>query len=235
MIAALAFLTPVGRARAPTPGALRWFAVVGLLVGAVVGGVWELASLVWAPPLAAAMALTADLAMTGMLHVDGLADSGDGLLPHLPRERRLAVMAEPAIGAFGTTVVVATLVLRWSALASATADLWLVAGLWALSRTGMAVVVATVPYAREGGLATAFRPAEGQPPRLALAAGGLAAAALVVAAVGVAGVAVVAIATAAGAGVVALGVRRLGGFTGDVVGAAGLVAETVGLVVAAAR
>lgn len=235
MIAALAFLTPLGVARRPTPGALPWFAAVGLVVGALVGGVWELASLLWAPPVAAALALTADLVLTGMLHVDGLADSGDGLLPHLPRERRLAVMAEPTVGAFGATVVVATLLLRWSALASATPDLWLVAGLWALSRTGMALVVAAVPYAREGGLATAFRPAGSRPPRLALAAGGLAAAALVVVAVGAHGLVVVALTVGSGAAVVALGVRRLGGFTGDVVGAAGLVAETVGLVVAAAR
>jgi adenosylcobinamide-GDP ribazoletransferase len=61
------------------------------------------------------------------------------------------------------------------------------------------------------------------------------AAGLVLVAEGPAGVAVVVVAMAAAAGVVALAVRRLGGFTGDVLGAAGIVAETAGLVVAAAR
>ncbi|MEX2659043.1 MAG: adenosylcobinamide-GDP ribazoletransferase [Acidimicrobiales bacterium] len=232
MIAALAFLTPLGGARAPTPGAVRWFPVVGLLVGVCVGGVWRGAAVLWAPALAAALAVVADLALTGMLHVDGLADSGDGLLPHLPRERRLAVMAEPAVGAFGATVVLATLLLRWSAFASMAADVWLVAGLWVLSRTLMAVVVVRVPYARETGLATAFRGGGGTVPAL----GGLVVATgLVLVASGPAGFAVLVAALVAGGGVVVLGVRRLGGFTGDVLGAAGVVAETAGLVVAAAR
>jgi adenosylcobinamide-GDP ribazoletransferase len=116
--------------------------VVGLLVGLAVGLVWRGAGALWAPALAAAVAVAADLALTGMLHVDGLADSADGLLPHLgaddeARPRRLAIMAEPTVGAFGVTVVVATLLLRWAALASMAADVWLVAGLWVLSRSLM--------------------------------------------------------------------------------------------------
>lgn len=232
MIAALAFLTPLGGARAPTPGAVPWFPVVGLLVGFCVGGAWWGAASLWSPPAAAALAVVADLVLTGMLHVDGLADSGDGLLPHLPRERRLAVMSEPAVGAFGATVVVATLLLRWSAFASMEADVWLVAGLWVLSRTLMAVVVVRVPYARVTGLATAFRGGAGTVPAVG---GAVLAAGLVLVASGPAGLAVLVAAAVAGGGVVALGVRRLGGFTGDVLGAAGVVAETAGLVVAAAR
>lgn len=231
MIAALAFLTPLGGARTPTPVAVRWFPLVGLLVGLCVGGVWRGGAVLWAPAVAAGVAVVADLALTGMLHVDGLADSADGLLPHLPRERRLAVMAEPTVGAFGATVVVATLLLRWAALASMAADIWLVAGLWALSRSLMAIVLVRVPYARDGGLASAFRGAGGA---VAAMAGMLAGGVLVVAAVGPPGLAVVVAACAAGTGVVALAVHRLGGSTGDVLGAAGVVAETVGLVVAAA-
>lgn len=241
MIAALSFLTPLGRAGTPTPASLRWFPMVGLVVGLGVGAVWWAGSALWAPVVAAGLAVIADLALTGMLHVDGLADSGDGLLPHLSKERRLAVMAEPSVGAFGVTVVVAVVMLRWSALASMAADVWIVTGLWVVSRTLMAVVVVSVPYARDGGLASAFRPsgrttaAPDAAVTVALLAGGLMGAALVVAGVGPAGLVAVAGGCGAGAAVVALGVRRLGGFTGDVVGAAGIVAETVGLVVAAAR
>ena len=98
---ALAFLTPLGGASTPSPGALSWFPLVGALIGVAVGGVWWLAAKGWGPAPAAALAVAADLALTGLLHVDGLADSADGLLPHLDRQRRLEVMAEPGIGAFG--------------------------------------------------------------------------------------------------------------------------------------
>jgi adenosylcobinamide-GDP ribazoletransferase len=236
--AALAFLTPLGGARTPSPTTLRWFPVVGLLVGLAVGLSWWAADEVWAPAVAAALVVVVDLALTGMLHVDGLADSADGLLPHLgppaqARPRRLEIMAEPTIGAFGVTVVVATLLLRWAALASMAVDVWLVCGLWVLSRSLMAAVLTSVPYARDGGLAGAFLGAPGG--RVTAAGGGLLAVVLVTAGVGLPAVAVVTAALVAGGGVVALGVRRLGGFTGDVLGAAGVVAETVGLAVAAAR
>src|SRR5205085_203816 len=128
---ALAFLTPIGGAVPPSPDAVRWFPIAGLLIGLAVGGVWWGAAQFWSPAVAAALAVVADLALTGMLHMDGLVDSADGLLPHLDRERRLAVMSEPTVGAFGVVVAVAVLLLRWVALASMSADVWLVAGLLA--------------------------------------------------------------------------------------------------------
>src|SRR5262249_5245199 len=107
------------------------------------------------PAVAAAITVAADLALTGLLHIDGLADSADGLLPHLTRERRLAVMAEPSIGAYGVAVAGAVLLLRFAALASMQPSILLVAGAWCGSRTVMAVAARALPYARtEGGLAT---------------------------------------------------------------------------------
>lgn len=98
----------------------------------------------------------------------------------------------------------------------------------------MAVALRAVPYAREGGgLASAF---VGTRSWLGLAlVGATCGLGLGVLAAGAAGAAAVAVAAVAGGGVVALGVSRLGGHTGDVLGAAGMMAETVGLVVAAAR
>lgn len=228
---ALAFLTPLGRAVAPTPRALPWFPVVGFLVGGAVGGVWWGAGEVWSPLVAAALAVTADLALTGMLHLDGLADAADGLLPHLERRRRLEVMRRPDVGAYGVAAVGAVLLLRWSALASVSPEPLAVAGLWSASRAAMAVAATTVPYARERGLASAFRPAGWVAP-LVLGAGlGGAGAAVGVGPVGAAAVASVG---AAAAAVVALARVRVGGFTGDVLGAAGVTGETVGLLVVAA-
>ena len=63
-----------------------------------------------------------------MLHVDGLADSADGLLPHMPRERRLEVMSDPTVGAYGVAVTVCVLLLRFAALASMPPSILLIAG-----------------------------------------------------------------------------------------------------------
>jgi adenosylcobinamide-GDP ribazoletransferase len=233
VIGALGFLTVVGRASPPSASTLRWFPLTGALVGTAVGSVWWGADRIWPAGLAAAIAVAADLLVTGMLHLDGLADTADGVLPHLERGRRLDVMATPDVGAFGVGVVVATLLLRWTAFASFGPDVLVVAGLWCASRTLMAVAVRSLPYARaEGGLALAFG---GPAPALGLVAGGsILAIALAAAGEGGPGAAAVAAAAVAGVGVLALGRARLGGYTGDVLGAAGLVAETVGLVVAAA-
>ena len=96
---AVAFLTPLGGARAPSSDALRWFPVIGLGLGLALGGIWWGAGRLWPAPVAAALVVAADLGLTGLLHVDGLTDSADGLLPPLDRERRLEVMAAPDVGA----------------------------------------------------------------------------------------------------------------------------------------
>ena len=109
--------------------------------------------------VAAALAVIVDLALTGMLHVDGLSDSADGLIAPLSRERRLAVMSDPRAGAFGSIAVVALLLARFSAFASLTPS-WsmvaVIAALWSVARTVMAVAACVVPYARGSGLATVF-------------------------------------------------------------------------------
>ncbi len=232
MRAALGFLTIVGGAAPPDRRAPAWFGLVGALVGLAVGAVWWGAGELWPPLLAAVLAVGADAALTGMLHLDGLADSADGLLPPVDRARRLAIMATPDVGAFGLVAVLLVLVARVAALSTLTPDPLLVAGLWAGARAGMALTMAVVPYARAAGAASGFADRRSGPVAVTL----VVAVVVVVATLG--GWAGVATATALVAGfaaVVALAVRRLGGYTGDVLGAAGVVAETVGLVVAAAR
>jgi adenosylcobinamide-GDP ribazoletransferase len=230
---ALAFLTVLGGARAPTGRALRWFPVIGALLGAAVGAVWWAGGEVLPVLLAACMATAADLALTGLLHVDGLADSADGLLPHADRERRLTIMRRPDVGAFGVAVTAMVLLVRVGAFASRPASILLVVGLWAAARAVVAAAPSVLPYARtEGGLASAML--DERPARWPVVAVVPAAAVAAVGA-GLAGaVAVVAVVGAAVA-VLALAQRRIGGFTGDVLGAAIVVGETVGLVVAAAR
>ena len=224
MRAALAFLTPLPVGSPPPPDAstLRWFPLVGALLGAGVGGTWWAAGEVFPPLVAAAIAVAVDVVITGALHLDGLADSADGLLAHhADADRRKQVMAAPDVGAFGVAAVGLALLLRWAALASMTPDVWLVVALWCASRSLMVVALRAVPYVG-GGLGSAFVGARALLGVIGVVASGL-----------VAGVEVAALLLAA-AGVVVLGRRRLGGVTGDVLGAAGVVGETVGLVVATA-
>jgi adenosylcobinamide-GDP ribazoletransferase len=229
---ALAFLTPLFGASEPRPQTLGWFPLVGAALGLVLGALWWGAEWVWPPAVAAAIVVTADLALTGLLHVDGLADSADGLLPHLDRPRRLEVMATSDIGAFGVATVTAVLLLRWAALAAMAPSPLLLGGLWCASRTAMAFTARTVPYARPGGLASSFLGGRALPTAIV---GGALAVALAFAGPGMPGAVAVGAVVVGAAAVVALACRRIGGFTGDVLGASGMVGETAGLVVAAAR
>jgi len=233
---ALSFLTPIPVCGArPSGRTLAWFPLVGLVLGASLGFFWRWSADVWPGIVAAALVVALDLGLTGMLHLDGLADSADGLLSHLPRQRRFAVMSAPDIGAFGLGVATLTLILRVSCLAVIVPAPLLLIGLWVASRSLMAATIAGVPYAKDdGGLASAFL--VGRPRALVLFVPGAALAML--AGYGwhpLWGTGAVVAGLTAGGAVVALGRRQLGGFTGDVLGAAGMVAETVGLLVAAAR
>jgi adenosylcobinamide-GDP ribazoletransferase len=230
---AIAFLTPLGGAAVPDARTFTWFPVVGALIGAVLGGVWWGADQIWSPLVAAALVVSADLALTGLLHVDGLVDTADGLLPQVPRARRLAIMSEPSVGAYGIAVAGVVLLLRFSALATMPPEVALLAGIWCASRTTMAVAARAVPYARDdGGLASALLGGDWRGVALY---GGAGSVALAATAAGWPGALAVAAGFAAAGGVVALARRRLGGFTGDVLGAAGVVGETVALLVASAR
>ncbi|GAC1375046.1 MAG: adenosylcobinamide-GDP ribazoletransferase [Acidimicrobiales bacterium] len=230
---AVGFLTPFGGAVDPASEAVYWFPVVGAVLGLLVGGAWWAASLVWSPLVAAVIALAVDFTVTGMLHLDGLCDAADGLLAPMGTGRRLQVMASPDIGAFGLGVGATIVVLRVACLAALSPSPVLVAGLWAGSRTAMAAVLVGVPYARPGGLAAAFRGTDPKRLFVPVTAGGAALALLLVLAWRpIHGpLALVALAVASGS-VVVLARRRIGGFTGDVLGAIGMVGETVGLLIA---
>ena len=229
---ALGLLTTFGR-RGGTlrPGALSWFPIVGAALGGLLGGWWWLADRWWPAPVAAALVVAADLAATGMLHVDGLADTADGLLPHAARDRRLAIMRAPDVGAFGVAAVVLALVLSVTALATQPVSILLLVGVWAAARALVASAPGVMRYARDEGIASSLLDGAPRWPVLTIPL------AVVVAAfgAGIAGVAGVVLGVAAGVVVLAVSQRRLGGFTGDVLGATIVVAETVGLVVAAAR
>lgn len=231
MLSALGFLTILGGARTPDRSTFRWFPVVGALIGAVLAGVWVVAGELWSPAIAAVLVVAADLAITGLLHADGLADSADGLLPHLDRDRRLAVMATPDVGGFALAVVPVVLLARWAALAGDLVDPLSLIGVWAASRTLLAVIPAVVPYARTGGLATAMLPGASAWTAVWL----IPALGVLLVAQGANGAAALAALLLTSVGVIVLARRRIGGFTGDVLGATAVLAETAALLALAAR
>jgi adenosylcobinamide-GDP ribazoletransferase len=238
MRAAVAFLTSIGKAAPPTPAALAWFPIVGASIGLAVGGVWVGAGHIWPAVAVAAVTVAVEAILTGGLHWDGLADTGDGLLPALPTERRLQAMADPNVGAFGVLAVAVVVVLRFAALAAGPARVWVIAALLCLSRTAVAVVTLVVRYARAEGLASAFRDPSRSPAVRTVA----------ISAIGLAISLPLALidrpahgAAALGAEVVTIGlltwlaVRRLGGYTGDVLGAQIVLGETAGMLLWSAR
>jgi adenosylcobinamide-GDP ribazoletransferase len=246
VIGVFSFLTVFGRgrwARRPKPWDLVWFPIVGALIGLLVGAVFAVADNTWGAVVGAALAVLADLIVTGLLHFDGLADSADGLLPHLTKERRLEVMSTPGVGAFGVTTVATALVLRWAVFAESAAACFAhgqlalaVAGVWTVSRGIMAVTVSAVPYARAEGLASAFggvRPARALLTAIVTIAIGLP---LLMNPVTAPRAVVTFAVMALTAGLVVwFAYRRVGGYTGDVLGAAGIVAEIAGLLALTAR
>ena len=249
---ALGFLTSLPmRVGEVQPGdlgrAAGWFPVVGLLLGAVLSVSYWL--LLWVFPSALAGGLVVALwaALTGGLHLDGLADCGDGLLASATPERRLEIMRDPRLGAFGVLVLASFLILKVLATGALPAQMlfsvqlagwppaaWLPAG---------PLVVATVcsrwlilpmgrqPGARPGGLGADF--ALGLGPVGRLAAGAV----MVVVALLGGPRAIVAVVLAH---VVAWLIwqaarRRLGGVTGDILGLTVELAELTVLLVYAAR
>lgn len=239
---ALSFLTVLGRASSPDTRTLSWFPLVGVGVGALVGGTWWVAGRIWPAWLAAAVAVAVDAVVTGCLHLDGLADAADGLIPPVSRSRRFEIMADPRVGAFGAVALVLVLILRVGSLASTVARPLVIAGLWCGSRTLMAVTARTLRSAHpDGGTTAAFvgEPDRARPSvleRYGVAVYGLGLAALLsVLGVGLRGCVVVGVEMVAFVAIIWFASRRLGGYTGDVLGAAGVIGETAGLLVLAAH
>ena len=95
-----------------------WYPFVGLVIGAITWLAWKGASLVLPAWVAGVVTLVVWVVLTGGLHLDGLADCCDGLLASTSVERRLEIMKDPHVGAFGVIGLVLVLMLKAAALGS---------------------------------------------------------------------------------------------------------------------
>ncbi|WP_264811937.1 adenosylcobinamide-GDP ribazoletransferase, partial [Gluconacetobacter johannae] len=147
--------------------------LAGLGVGVVGGGVLAVLSLAGVPRLpAAGWAVAVQILLTGGLHEDGLADMADGFGGGRDRARKLEIMRDSRIGAYGVLALVLSLLLRVTAAAAAAHPIAAMAVAGTLSRAAMTGVLAALPPARGDGIAGTM----GRIPRPALGAGLLVAA-----------------------------------------------------------
>ena len=226
LLVAIGFLT-----RIPVPArvfddasarsrSLAWYPLVGVLIGTL------LCALVWALPdakplLVAAVVLLAWVAITGALHLDGLADSADAWIGGMGgtwdqrRTRTFEIMKDPRCGPAGVTALVLVLLMKFAALASLPADAW--TWLWLaplLARMAATIAFVTTPYVRSGGLGSGLTNAPRAGCAIALLLGAAACASA-----GMRGALALALATIVFLSWRRACVRRLGGITGDTTGA----------------
>jgi adenosylcobinamide-GDP ribazoletransferase len=232
---ALAFLTilPVGAERPATPEAIAesfaYFPLAGFMIGAALAAVDWMLHFALGRAVRSALIVMSLAALTGAVHLDGVADTADALGAGRDRERAMRILRDSTIGSFGAVAVFFVLALKILALAAIDgrrryAALYLAPG---LARWAMVAVSYRLDYLRSQGAGSSLIQSNGR--NFAFCSlTTIVAAALVVStrALG-AGLA----AAAAALAMRAFYRRWLGGVTGDLIGAAGEIAEVAALIV----
>jgi adenosylcobinamide-GDP ribazoletransferase len=231
LVAATTFLTriPLGRVVSVDGKAVARAAPVYPLVGGAIGALGGAVVDVTSGPLPALAAAVLGLAVvalvTGAMHVDALADTADAL-GGMTRERRLEIMRDQGVGAFGAAAVVLVLLFEASVLADADHAWSAFAAAAACARWAPLPLAVALPYARREGQGAALVGST------SVARALLALAAACIVAIGVRGVDGLAAVGAAAATALVLGLffrRWIGGVTGDTLGATTELAQAAGL------
>jgi adenosylcobinamide-GDP ribazoletransferase len=207
-----------------------YFPLVGGLVGLLAALVFVMADQVLPHSLAVLCAMLAPVCMTGAMHEDGLADTADGLCGHAPKERALEIMRDSRIGVYGALALIFALGFRFEVLNTLT-QAWQIACLLAaagiFSRAAGVFLLSTCPSARPE--SPTSRPFQGGLPRPILYAcmGASVIATIILLQFHFIPV-LIAITTAVA--LRAFFLKRLGGITGDCIGACIALTETAILV-----
>ncbi|NVO24849.1 adenosylcobinamide-GDP ribazoletransferase [Donghicola mangrovi] len=207
------------------------YPVAGALIGALAGVVALGISAIGLPPLVQAIAaLTTSVILTGAMHEDGLADSADGLWGGWTPERRLEIMKDSRTGAYGVIAIALSLLWRVTLLSlvlESAHPVVVLAGLGALSRSAMSPLMAFLPQARKNGLSSSVG-SPTKPTALTSAATGLAIALPLLGPIPCLAAAAIAALWAT------IALRKIGGQTGDILGASQQLTEIAALIALAA-
>lgn len=228
---AVALLTrlPLKPPRSPDRGsAAAWaYPLVGLIPGIFAALTALTATGLGLPPgLTAGLALAVLMVTTGALHEDGLADSADGLWGGWTPERRLQIMKDSRIGTYGVIALILSLGLRWAALTSIATAGGIATGLIAmavLSRAPMVAVMHILPNARGTGLSSSVGRPAGSTTLVALAI----AAVFGLIFIGFSTISLALILCATTFTIAAIAKAKIGGQTGDILGATQQISEIV--------
>ena len=132
--------------------AAAWFPFVGLVLGAVLYGVYYLSQSIFPLNVSGALTLFAWVVFTRAFHLDGFMDTCDGLFGGFTTERRLEIMKDSRVGAFGVAGGVLVLLTQYTALVSSLNVLPALILATTLGRWASPLVIYALPYAREDGL-----------------------------------------------------------------------------------
>ena len=234
LLAALQFLTrvPIRLRREPSlTRTVAWFPVAGALIGAAVGGVaagmWQLTT----PLVAATFAVAVGLLITGAFHEDGLGDIADAFGGGWTVERRLEILKDSRHGTYGVAAICTSIVLRMVALGAVAGPAAMFASAVAAHTMGRVAAVGlagSMRLATDTGLGADYGRST---TRLRAVVGCTSGLAVTVLAVGWWAAPLLAAAVVAAGAVGLLARRKIGGISGDVLGAAEQVAECLCLVV----
>lgn len=208
---------------------VRYYPLVGLVIGAFAAAVFYAATKALPSFVAMILSTGATLLLTGAFHEDGLADTFDGIGGGTDRAKTLEIMKDSRIGTYGACALVIVLLTKIAVLTtlgiSVVAPLALIAG-HCLSRASSVAVIATSNYVRDHGTGKPVSSALSNASVIVIAATAACACALMLWAVQ--WQAITAALAALGGGHIAtraLFERRLGGYTGDTLGAVQQVSE----------
>jgi len=215
----------------PAPGrAAGYYPLVGLILGLLLAGASWLLFLFLPPSLAAALLLVVWVGLTGMLHLDGFMDSCDGLLPPRDPARRLEIMKDSRVGAFGVVGVILLLLIKFNALTALCAPyrLPVLVVTPVLARGAITWAMSRYPLARKEGLSVLFSAGLG---RSQLVLASVVAILVAILFLGWLGALLLGITWLTTTLVARLALARIGGLTGDVYGAIAEVVEVTHLIV----
>ena len=135
-----------------------WFALVGIVVGLIAALGWWIGYTGWSATLAAVFAVTASVLATGAVHEDGLADSADGIGGAFELEKKLTIMRDSRIGTYGSVALILVIVAKVSAISllNPTTAMSTIIGAHMLGRWTSVPLIKYNRYVREQGTGKPF-------------------------------------------------------------------------------